>query len=393
MDGGGRVVSGEIAYLRPGGQALRGSEAVADRLRDLDSAGAVVADAQGRVGLAPNPLAPPEGHRILCYYPPLPPERLGSAAFRREFGTRFAISAAASDLGMAQALGEFGALASFAPPSRLPEAEMALARAQRAFGGRLFALRLKEDPLQPEAAEALADLWGRRGGRLLEAEGFAAPTPALALWRAETLARDAEGAPASLRRLVARVATPEAAEAFLRPAPAEILDRLVSRGKLDDQRRALALEIPMADAVTLCGGGPSSPWATAPLLARALRQRDRLCAPEAWPYLGVAGGAASPQAMAALFAMGADYAALDEAAAICAAGSPNARVAPDLEEGAEELRLWGYEAGLDLSAALDETLTHLLRAAALESRLNWLALSGAPLPRLHPPRPAYRPPP
>lgn len=383
-------MSGEIAYLKPGGQAVRGSEAVADRLRDLDSAGAVVADAQGRVGLAPNPLAPPEGQRVLCYYPALPPERLGAPAFRRDFGARFAVVAPSSDLTLAQAFGDFGALAVFTPPHRPQEAEMALARVQRAFGGRLFALRARHEPGHPDRAEATIELWARRGGRALEIDGFAAPTLALTLWRAETLSRDAEGAPTALRRLIARVSEPAAAEAFLRPAPAEQLDDLLDRGLIDEERRELALSLPMADAVT-ASGGETGAWATLPLLARCLRLREALCGPQAWPQVGAAGGASSPQALAALFSMGADHISLDEAAAVTEraqrlGGSSSAAATA----AADEFRSWCAEMGLDPAGPPQETLRHLLRAAALESRLAWLALSGAPLPNLHPPRPPYR---
>lgn len=384
-------MSGEIAFLRPGGQAVRGSEAVADRLRDLESAGAVVSDAQGRVGLAPNPLAPPEGQRILCYYPPLPPERLGSPAFRREFGARFAVTAATSDPALAQALGEFGALAALIPPQRPQEAEMTLARAQRAFGGKLFALRTRRDPAYPERAEAMIELWARRGGRVLEAEGFSGPTPALALWRAETLSRDAEGASVSPRRLIARVSDPAAAEAFLRPAPVQLLDDLLARGLIDAERRDLALGLPLADAVTAAGGS-SGGWATLPLLARVLRLREALCGQQAWPQIGAGGGAGAPQAIAALYAMGADHLALDEAAFVLEKTQRlgGGAFIHGLDESAEEFRSWSDEVGLDLGASPQEALNHLLRAAAFEARLSWLALSGAPLPLLHPPRPSYR---
>ncbi len=385
-------MSGEIAFLRPGGQALRGSEAIADRLRDLDSAGALVADAQGRLGLAPNPLAPPEGQRVLCYYPPLPPERLGAPGFRREFGARFAVTAPASDLALAQAFGDFGALASVIPPTRPQEAEMTLARAHRAFGGRLFALRVRRDSARPEAAEAMAELWARRGGRLLEAEGFEAPSLALTLWRAETLSRDAEGTAVSPRRLIARVSDPASAEAFLRPAPRHLLDQLLARGQIDAERRDLALRLPMADAVIAAGG--SGAWPTLPLLARVLRLRETLCGPQDWPLVGAAGGAGSPQALAALFAMGADHLALDEAALVLEKTQRlgGGAFLHGLDETAEEFRGWSDSVGLDLGGPPQEALGRLLRAAAFEARLSWLALSGAPMPPLTPPRPSWRPP-
>ncbi|XLG14951.1 Polyketide biosynthesis protein PksE [Bacillus velezensis] len=79
-------------------------------------------------------------------------------------------------------------------------------------------------------------------------------------------------------RIIAKVSRPEVAEAFLSPAPAHVLERLVSDNRLTAGEAALAKEIPMADdiCVEADSGGHTDQGIPYTLMPAMIRLRDRM---------------------------------------------------------------------------------------------------------------------
>ncbi|HEY3902105.1 MAG TPA: PfaD family polyunsaturated fatty acid/polyketide biosynthesis protein [Chthoniobacter sp.] len=250
--------------------------------------------------------------------PALPPENLGSADFRRRFGTRLSYMAGAMANGIASeelvlALSRAGILASFGaaglPRARIQEA---IARLKRAAPDGPFAINLIHTPGDPNREMEVVRDCLDGGVEVVEASAFLKLEPSVVYYRAAGLSQDADGAVRSLTRVIAKLSRREVAEPFLRPAPREMLDGLVATGHLTALQARLAESVPVADAVTAeaDSGGHTDRQPLGALLPIIMQLRNDLQAQYRFPepvLVGAAGGLGTPAALAAAFAMGADY--------------------------------------------------------------------------------------
>lgn len=248
--------------------------------------------------------------------PPLPPEHLGSAAFRADHGTRFALMAGAMAGGIAsvelvRALAEAGFAASFGAAG-LPLADTlaAVDTLRRSVPGRPWAVNVIHRPDSPEAEDALVDALLAAGVETVEASAFMDLAPSLVRFRAAGLDGGGQGRPRT--RLVVKLSNPELAARFMAPPPVALLDALAGAGRITRAQAALAATLPLAGDVTVeaDSGGHTDGRPLVCLLPMVLRLRDAAARslPGAQPVrIGAAGGIATPEAAAAAFAMGADY--------------------------------------------------------------------------------------
>ncbi|MGW1071980.1 PfaD family polyunsaturated fatty acid/polyketide biosynthesis protein [Streptomyces sp. NPDC002537] len=272
----------------------------------------------GRVGATHQP--PASGATLLASVGPLPPERLGSAAFRARHGVRYAYMAGSMAGGIASeelviALARAGHLASFGaaglPPPRIARA---LERLERELGRAAtpYACNLIHSPMAPAMERHCVDLCLRYAVRCVEASAFVRLTPDLVRYRLAGLRPDAATGARAGNRLIAKVSRPETAEPFLRPAPRELVADLADRGLITPEQADLARHVPMADDITVeaDSGGHTDRRPLAVLLPVVERLRDRVTRESGRPWsvgVGAAGGIGSPQAAMAAFALGADY--------------------------------------------------------------------------------------
>lgn len=258
------------------------------------------------------------GDRIVGYLPPLLPEHLGDASFRRDHGLRYAYVAGAMANGIASvelviAMARAGMLGFFGAAGLGPErVAAAVDRLQREIPGLPFGVNLIHSPNEPDIEAAVADLLNRHGVRLIEASAYLRLTLPVVRYRVAGIHRDAEGNLITPNRIIAKVSRVEVATQFFSPPPAEFLSELVRNGELTAEQAALAAQIPVAQDVTgeadSAGHTDNRPLVT--LLPTLLALRDRLQAKfnYAQPLrVGAAGGLSTPASLAAAFAMGAAY--------------------------------------------------------------------------------------
>ncbi|WEB39585.1 PfaD family polyunsaturated fatty acid/polyketide biosynthesis protein [Streptomyces yunnanensis] len=281
-----------------------------------------IVSSEGRPGATHHPPAPGSGTTLLAAVGPLAPQRLGSADFRRHHGLRYAYMAGAMAGGIASvelvtALARAGHLASFGSAG-LPEdrIDQALGRltAELAATDTPFACNLIHNPLARAMEKACVDACLRHGVHCLEASAFVQLTPDLVRYRVAGLRRDPATGVRSEHRLIAKVSHPHTAELFLRPAPHEIVADLKARGLVPAEQAELARTVPMADDITAeaDSGGHTDRRPLAILLPALIRLRDLIAREHPHPHgtpvrIGAAGGIGTPHAMAAAFALGADY--------------------------------------------------------------------------------------
>lgn len=271
----------------------------------------------GRVSAAGSAAAG-DGLPLLAGVPALPPDRLGSPAFRAAHGVRYAYMAGAMAGGIASAelviaLARAGFLASYGAAGQLPESiGKALARFAEEIPGLPYAVNLIHSPSEEALERQAVELFLRYGVRCVEASAFMGLTPHVVRYRLSGLTTDAQGLPVAGHRLVAKVSRTEIAERFMRPAPAEMVSALLDQALITAEQADLAKYLPLADDITVeadSGGHTDRRPLVALLpsvlkLARTVQNEHRYRVPV---RVGVAGGLGTPVAVAAAFAMGAAY--------------------------------------------------------------------------------------
>jgi len=247
------------------------------------------------------------------------PEQLGSASFRAEHGVKYAYVAGSMYRGIASRelvvrLGKAGLLAFLGTGGLdLARVDADLRFIQSELGeGRPYGANLLHDPTHPDHERATVELYLARGVRCIEAAAYIGMTPALVWFRTAGLRRDPKGQVVCDHKVVAKVSRPEVAEAFMRPAPARILQQLVEQGRLTPEQARMAEEVPVAhDICAEADSGGHTDRSNPIVLLPAMRSlRDRMMQHFRYPRpirVGLAGGIGTPEAAAAAFVMGADF--------------------------------------------------------------------------------------
>jgi PfaD family protein len=256
--------------------------------------------------------------------PPLYPEWLGSRSFLEAHRTRFAYIAGEMATGIATpaiviAMARAGMLGFYGAAGQpikeiercIDEIESALGRSDTAPA---WGANLIHSPSEPEREKATTELYLKRRVKRVSASAFMSITPTIVRYACNGLRRDGSAKCGIAREfhLFAKVSRPEVAAQFMAPAPKAILDELVARGELTAESASLALQVPIATDITVeadSGGHTDNRPLTALLpVMFALRNsiegenpgRPRI-------RIGAAGGLGTPNAVAAAFALGADY--------------------------------------------------------------------------------------
>jgi len=260
------------------------------------------------------------GYAVTGLLPPLYPEWLGNRSFNEIHGTRFAYVAGAMANGIASvdlvnAMATQRMLAFFgAAGLSLGRVEKAIDALQRQLDPQQlpWGANLIHSPAEPALEEAVADLYLRRGVRCVEASAYLALTPAVVRYACSGLHLDPQGRVQRRNHVFAKISRPEVARHFLQPPPAAMLKALVARGLLTAEEGRLAARLPLAEDITAeadSGGHTDNRTLTA-LLPSIAGLRDQISAERGYPRpirVGAAGGLGTPAAIAAAFALGADF--------------------------------------------------------------------------------------
>lgn len=260
----------------------------------------------------------PEFLPLFASVPPVTPDMLGDPAFTTAYGLRYPYMTGAMANGIAsaeivEAMGHHGMLGSFgAAGLSVERVAAAIDRIQGSLGDLPYCFNLIHSPNEPAHENAIADLFIRRGVRLVEASAYLDLTPAIVRYRAAGIRRGSAGLPLVVHRVIAKVSRVEVATKFLSPPPAKMLQELVAAGKITPDQADAAAKLPMCDDLTVeaDSGGHTDNRPAITLLPTMLALRDRLQAQYQYPVpvrVGLAGGIATPAGVAGAFGMGAAY--------------------------------------------------------------------------------------
>lgn len=255
---------------------------------------------------------------IITTISPTCPQNLGDPNFLTFHGVKYAYSTGAMAGGIASeemiiALGKAKILASFGAGGLTPERlEAAINNIQAALPFGPYAFNLIHSPNEPAIERRAVDLYLKYGVRTVEASAFLDLTPNIVYYRAAGLELTSGNEIEIKNKVIAKVSRREVATKFLQPAPQRLLKQLVEQGLITELQAALALQVPMADDITVeaDSGGHTDNRPLVCLLPSILALRDEIQAQYNYKQpirIGVAGGIANPQSALAGFMMGAAY--------------------------------------------------------------------------------------
>jgi trans-AT polyketide synthase, acyltransferase and oxidoreductase domains len=252
-------------------------------------------------------------------FPAAFPEWLGDRSFTEDHGTRFAYAAGSMANGIAApklvaAMAEHGMLGFFGAAGLSFDRVVAgIDELSRRLGaaGLPWGANLIHAPHEPSLERRTAELYVERGVRFVEVSAFMDLAPSIVLVASAGLTTTPSGEIARPRAVFAKVSRPEVARRFMTPAPDELLRDLVARGDLGEREAALAARVPIATDITVeadSGGHTDNrPLAALFPVMLALREGAARASGMRMPRIGAAGGIGTPAAVAAAFALGADY--------------------------------------------------------------------------------------
>ncbi len=280
----------------------------------------------GRLGLGQSGEVLPlqqsgnSAYPLMATFPALYPEWLGDRSFLEVHHLRFPYVAGAMFRGIASSsmvieMARAGMIGFFgAGGMALNELEKALEEIEGGLGnsGLSWGSNLLHSPSDSEMEDATVDLYLRRGVKRVSAAAYMSISRSVVRYAATGLRSDSSGHVSRHNYLFAKVSRPEVARLFMCPAPKEILESLVSQGRLTKLEATLASRVPLAEDITVEGdsGGHTDNQTLTSLFPTVLSLRDEMV--DRYGYarpirIGAAGGLGTPSAVAAAFAMGAAY--------------------------------------------------------------------------------------
>jgi trans-AT polyketide synthase/acyltransferase/oxidoreductase domain-containing protein len=253
--------------------------------------------------------ATPVGLKEICL-------RLGDQDFCSDLGLRYpylggSMAKGISSIAMVEELGKAGMLGFFGSAG-LTFATVEAAVDRLAGADFPCGFNLIHSPHEPDLENALADLYIRKGVRLVEASAFLALTLPLTRYRVHGIHRGADGTICIPNRIIAKVSREELAEKFFSPPPDKFLRQLVDEGAITAEQAELAAHIPLAQEITAeaDSGGHTDNRPALALFPTIRSVAARMQARHGYAIklrAGLGGGIATPAAAAAAFAMGAAY--------------------------------------------------------------------------------------
>ncbi len=265
-----------------------------------------------------SPIAMNLAYPVAAILPPCPPESLGDAEFCREHGLRFAYVAGAMANGIGscdivEAMSRAGMLGFFGAAGLSPDrVASAIDRLQSTLGDQPFGFNLIHSPNEPRLESEIAELYLRRGVRLVEASAYLDLTLPVVKYRVAGIRPGPDGQPFAPNRIIAKVSRVEVASKFMAPPPERFLRDLREQGFLNEEQVQLAKRLPMAQDVTgeADSGGHTDNRPAITLIPTLIALRDRLQRQYGYSRrirIGAAGGIATPASAAAAFTLGASY--------------------------------------------------------------------------------------
>ena len=254
----------------------------------------------------------------LTAIPPLRPQQLGDPNFLEFHNVKYAYMTGAMANGIASeemviALGKENILSSFGAGGLIPNRiEKAINTIQAALHDQPYCFNLIHSPSELAIEKETVNLYLKYNVHTVEASAFLDLTPSIVHYRVAGLSLNSANQIEIKNKIIAKISRQEVATKFLQPAPEKHLKLLVSQGLITELQAKLALQVPMADDITVeaDSGGHTDNRPLVCLLPSIIALRDQIQAQYNYEIpvrVGAAGGIGTPQSALGAFMMGAAY--------------------------------------------------------------------------------------
>lgn len=300
---------------------------VRDRLLDLSQPVYLVQEKDGVVDtIEPGQAAEMSINQLSAFAPALPVlsggfplGKLGNASFLFTHRCQAAFYAGSMANGISSpemviALGKHGLLGSYGSGGVAPDhVSAAIVKIQSGLPEGPYAVNLLNSPFEPDLENQIVDLFLRHRVHTMEASAYLAITPGLVRYRARGLKLTPDGKIVTQNHIIAKISRKEIARRFMQPAPEKLLAELVQDGLISQQQANMAMQVPLADDVTVeaDSGGHTDNRPLLCLLPTMMAEREAVY--QAFPHLrgqiriGAAGGISTPESALAALMAGAAY--------------------------------------------------------------------------------------
>lgn len=262
----------------------------------------------------------PHSLPLIASLPALYPEWLGDRSFLHVHKVRFPYVGGEMARGIASAelviaLAKAGFLGFFGSAGlSLDRLDKELKGLKEALDtkGLSWGINLIHSPNNLAMEEKVIECCLKYGVKRVSASAFMKLTPSIVHYLCKGLSRNSAGHIQRQNYVFAKISRPEVAKFFLSPPPEDILQALLSAGKISQQEAELARFIPIAEDITVesDSGGHTDNRPLNALFPAIIHLRDELAKKYNYPNpvrVGAAGSLGTPEAIAAAFALGAAY--------------------------------------------------------------------------------------
>jgi len=258
-----------------------------------------------------------EGAEVLFTVPNLTAESFGDAAFKADYGLKYALYGGAMANGIASAdmviaLGNAGFMGSYgAGGMSLDAISSVIDKIKAALGDKPYMINMLSNR-NHDAEMKLAQLLIDKNVPALEASAYIVPSDALLYYRLKGIREDEQGNAVPKHRIIAKVSREEVLEKFVSPPDASAVASLVKAGLLTEAEGALASRVPVADDITVeaDSGGHTDCRPLVSMLPALIALTDRVQSRYGYAKkvrVGAGGGIGTGASCLAAFQMGAAY--------------------------------------------------------------------------------------
>lgn len=243
---------------------------------------------------------------------------LGSDEFKHDYGLQYAYAVGPMESGITTKemvarcakAGLLGIYASNNLSSKRIEEDVNDLTQQ--LGSIPFGVALSPDYIDLKREETIVSILCKYDVKMVQASYYINVSKQLVKYKAKGLTVDDQGKINHGHKIMAKLSRPEVVEEFLKPAADSMIEELLQEGEITNEQAQLLKKVPMVDSICVESNSAgrtdsASMLATFPAIARMVERLSNQYHYDKKVSVGCSGSIGSPEAIVALFALGADF--------------------------------------------------------------------------------------
>lgn len=243
---------------------------------------------------------------------------LGSDEFKQDYGLQYAYAVGPMESGittkeMVERCAKAGLLGIYASNNlSYQRIEEDVNNLTQQLGSVPFGVALSPDYIDLKREEKIVSILCRYDIKMVQASYYINVSKQLVKYKAKGLTLVDQEKVNSGHKIMAKLSRSEVVEEFLKPASDSIIEELLQEGEITNEQAQLLKKVPIADSICVESNSAgrtdsASALATFPVIARMVEQTSNQYHYDKKVRVGCSGSIGSPEAIVALFALGADF--------------------------------------------------------------------------------------